>query len=81
MKKALSMAVVFNYVTLLLGGYYTTTIPTWLEWAKYISHTTYAYNIFLRIEFQHAASSFRYAYVTLFNSLFKMLTSSVIQVT
>ena len=58
MKSALSMTVVFMNVSMVLGGYYTTTIPTWLEWSKYVSHMTYAYNILLRIEFEHAASSF-----------------------
>ena len=45
--------------TMLLAGLYTKRLPSWLTWSKYISHLTYIYNVFVRMEFEYAIKLFK----------------------
>ncbi|XP_065649402.1 uncharacterized protein LOC100212479 isoform X2 [Hydra vulgaris] len=72
LKKAIVVAVIVLMSTMLLAGFYTKRLPSWLTWSKYISHLTYIYNVFVRMEFQYAVKPFKCSE----NSIFQQCTSN-----
>lgn len=60
-KRALTTAAIVGLGAMLMGGFYTKRVPDWMNWAKYVSHVSYGFNILLRVEFQHATRTFNCA--------------------
>ncbi|XP_057306202.1 uncharacterized protein LOC130644562 [Hydractinia symbiolongicarpus] len=58
-KRSITTAIIFALSTMLLAGFYTKHIPYWLTWAKYVAHTTYAYNALIHFEFGYATELFK----------------------
>ncbi|XP_065676975.1 uncharacterized protein LOC101239081 isoform X1 [Hydra vulgaris] len=58
-KKGLAVAVVFNMISMILGGFYNKRYSIYLNWCRYVSVYSYLYNIFLHMEFQHARELFK----------------------
>ena len=50
-QKALTVTVVVMLTFMLLGGFYTRRLPSWLLWAQSVSFVTYSYDALLRLEF------------------------------
>jgi len=57
-KRALTVAVIVGLGSMLLGGFYTKRVPPWMVWSRYVSHISYAFNILIRVEYQHATRPF-----------------------
>ncbi|KAK3103489.1 hypothetical protein FSP39_019592 [Pinctada imbricata] len=51
-RKAMTIATVFIMAFMLLGGFYTRHLPSWLFWVKYLSFLHYTYHALMLIEFQ-----------------------------
>ena len=76
-KQSMTFTIVFSMMTLVLGGFYTQKIPSWLTWAKYLSPISYSYNILTRVEFEYAEKDFRLAIILIvFYSVWKILPLS-----
>jgi len=58
-KRALTCCVLIGLGGMLLGGFYTKRVPPWMYWARYVSHVSYAFNILIRVEFEHATEIFK----------------------
>lgn len=58
LKRALTITVLTALGTMLLGGFYTKRVPTWMTWARYVSMFTYSFNILVRVEFDYAVKDF-----------------------
>jgi len=58
-KKSIALTIVVALSMMLLAGFYTTRIPHWLRWGKYVSHITYAYNVLVKLEFEYAVRDFK----------------------
>ncbi|XP_076115530.1 uncharacterized protein LOC143083181 [Mytilus galloprovincialis] len=54
-RKGMSLATVCIMGIMLLGGFYTRSLPPWLTWIKYISFLNYTFNCLLYLEFHNSA--------------------------
>ena len=50
-KKATVFASVLLLTFMLAGGYYISSIPSFISWIKYVSFTYYAYQLVLKMQF------------------------------
>ncbi|KAL8614193.1 hypothetical protein ACOMHN_026410 [Nucella lapillus] len=53
-RKAMAVATIFMMSIMLLGGFYTRTIPFWLDWLRYLSFLHYSFHCTAVLEFRHA---------------------------
>ena len=44
-------AAVIMLTSMLLGGFYVKNLPSWIQWAQYLSFVTYAFDGMLYFEF------------------------------
>nr|XP_022290386.1 ABC transporter G family member 22-like [Crassostrea virginica]XP_022290391.1 ABC transporter G family member 22-like [Crassostrea virginica]XP_022290399.1 ABC transporter G family member 22-like [Crassostrea virginica] len=50
-RKGMTKATIFIMATMLLGGFYTRSLPFWLDWIKYLSFLQYTFSAMLYLEF------------------------------
>ena len=48
---AITIAVLIVLTSMLLGGFYIRSLPSWLVWAENLSFVTYGYDAMLQLEF------------------------------
>ncbi|XP_062612613.1 uncharacterized protein LOC134274352 [Saccostrea cucullata] len=50
-RKGMTQATIFIMATMLLGGFYTRSLPFWLDWIKYLSFLQYTFSAMMYLEF------------------------------
>ncbi|XP_048781230.1 uncharacterized protein LOC125683804 [Ostrea edulis] len=50
-RKGMTQATIYIMVTMLLGGFYTRSLPVWLDWMKHLSFQWYTFSALLYLEF------------------------------
>ncbi|XP_012938369.1 ABC transporter G family member 21 [Aplysia californica] len=53
-RRAMAMATIFIMAIMLLGGFYSRSLPVWLDWIKYFSFINYTFHSLLYLEFSGA---------------------------
>uniref|UniRef100_A0A1I8GBH9 ABC transporter domain-containing protein n=1 Tax=Macrostomum lignano TaxID=282301 RepID=A0A1I8GBH9_9PLAT len=74
-KANMTIAFVFMMFSFLLGGFFTTAIPSWLVWAKYLSFIRYCYHLGLLLSMLSSpnflcATTLRSAYPSCLNGTY-----------
>lgn len=50
-RKGMTQATIYMLATMLLGGFYTRSLPFWLDWIKYVSFLQYTFSAMMFLEF------------------------------
>ncbi|XP_052675102.1 LOW QUALITY PROTEIN: uncharacterized protein LOC128156830 [Crassostrea angulata] len=50
-RKGMTQATIYIMATMLLGGFYTRSLPFWLDWIKYVSFLQYTFSAMMCLEF------------------------------
>ncbi|XP_062505359.1 uncharacterized protein LOC134182053 [Corticium candelabrum] len=75
LKEALTAGVIAMLTSLLIGGFYVTNFPPWLQWVKYLSLITYTWDALLSLEFM-GSSPFRCDHVISSYSVCENITAT-----